>query len=68
MKINLKRAGWTTRRKETLAESAAEKLCWQISMENNVSYANKALLCIDEIPSPGNSLPISLLIKVIPPG
>jgi len=55
-------------KRETLAESAAEKLRWQISMENNVSYANKALSCIDEIPSPVNSVPISLLIKVIPPG
>lgn len=54
--------------RDTLADPAAERLRWQISMENNVSYANKALLCIDEIPSPGNGVPISLLIKVIPPG
>ena len=54
--------------RDTLADPAAETLGWQISMENNVSYANKALLCIDEIPFPGNSAPISLLIKVIPPG
>lgn len=45
--------------KETLAESAAEKLRWQISMENNVSYANKVLLCIDEIPSQETVCPLA---------